>query len=79
MRARRTSSFWGMLYKAASMERLEGKVMDGRGGYIGLSFDLEETERQWRLLWTDSKQSSETLQWFSVPLPALSLHVWDCY
>lgn len=65
MRARRTSSFWGMLYKAASMERLEGKVMDGRGGYIGLSLDLEEREAV--EVTVDSRQSSEILQWFSVP------------
>lgn len=48
------------------MERMEGKVIDGRGGHIGLSLDLEKGEAV--EVTVNSKQSSELLQWFSVPV-----------
>lgn len=43
MRARFTSSFWGMLYEAASMFRTEGKGLEGRGGNESPFWGRKET------------------------------------
>lgn len=46
------------------MVRMEGKVMDGRGGYMGLSLGLEKGVAVEVI--AISKQSSELLLWVSV-------------
>lgn len=64
MRARCTSGLWGMLHEAASMLRMEGKVVGGRGGYKSLSLGLEKGESV--EVNVSSKQRSELLLWVSV-------------